>query len=176
MAGLRIFESSGYVSPKVMGIGSPEDFQHDRWFAGDDDATVYHTLIGITGLKVANPAKIIEILKKAKYLFGDIHLDRFFQVNVLRNQFYSDLHYEFLEDTINYIRTGKRKMNIRMWQQLLSVKRGKLSKKYTSKTAYSMKPECYRHLSLQQWVSPDDGLMDLVYTLYIIFGKYTAWE
>ena len=67
MAGLRIFESSGYVSPKVMGIGSPEDFQHDRWFAGDDDATVYHTLIGITGLKVANPAKIIEILKNAGY-------------------------------------------------------------------------------------------------------------
>ena len=176
MVGVNIYECSGFVSPKSFKECNNENYAYDKWTAGDNDATNYHTLIGLTGLKVADPKKIIEILKTAVRLFGSEALTPFVMVNMRKQQFASELHFEFLQDTLGYIRTGKRKMNIRMWMQLLSVKRGKLSKKYISANAYTMKPECYRNLGIREWVSHDDGLVDLVYSLYIIFGKYTAWE
>lgn len=171
---LRIFEPSGFVTRKPLSVLNPSADDWDRTVAGDAKAGMYHTLIGANGVTSMSPSDILAMLRHIVPLFGSLNLHNFFYLNFTRNEFYSDLHYEFLKDTVEFIKTGKRSMSIRTWMQLLSVPRGKMSKKYVGNTTYTMKPNYYQSLSIQQWISQDNGFVDLVYSLHIIFGKYTA--
>lgn len=171
---LRIFEPSGFVSRKPIQPLKPITADMDRWVEGDIHATNYHTQVGASGVVSMSPKDIINLLKHTVSLFGSLSLHDFFYLNFTRNEFYSDLHYEFLKDTVDFIKTGKRSMRIHTWMQMLSVPKKKISKKYVGNTTYTMKSDYYRNLTIQQWIGQDDGFVDLIYSLYIIFGKYTA--
>lgn len=171
MQPVKIYGSSGFVAPLHQRPGGRrQDF--DLWLDGDSDASIFHTLPGLTFRNSLDGAKTIEIGRKASELFGGTELFDFVNKNLLFNRFKSDLHYRFMCDTIEYIQTGKRSMSIHTWQQLLVSPNGSLTKKVHTKTAYSMKSDCYRNISVMQWLSHEGGLLDLVISLYIIFGKY----
>lgn len=170
MRAVKIWTGSGFVSPlfHVNGEYPRTDVRVD----GDDDATFYHTLPGLTFRNYMDAKKTIEIARKAVSLFGGTDLFNFIHANMQYNRFKSDLHYRFLQDTLEFIKTGKRGMSIHTWMSLLSVKEETLTKKVVAKTAYSMKSDLYRNVSVMQWLSHEGGLQDLVISLYIIFGKY----
>lgn len=171
MRAVKIWNSSGFVTPIATIPGSLHQ-QFDEWTSGDSDASVYHTLPGLTFRNYADAAKTIEIARKAVSLFGGTDLFNFVHTNLLYNRFKSDLHYRFLNDTLDYIKTGKRTMSILTWMRLLISPTQGISKKHASKTAYTMNSDCYRNVTVMNWLSRDGGLQDLVITLYIIFGKY----
>lgn len=173
MAAVRVWSNSGYVTPmssrQSMGnLGTCVEVI----MKGDEDCSTYHTLPGVSFIKHLAPKKTIEIARKAVYLFGGINLYGFITLNLMRNQFKSDLHFKFLEDTINYINTGKRSVNIQMWMQLLSAPSKSFSKKLQAKTTYTMKSDYYRNACLTKWLAHEGGLQDLIIALYIIFGNY----
>ena len=170
MRTVKLWQASGFVSPLLHVNG--EYPRCDEWMEGDDDATTYHTLPGLTFRNYMDAKKTIEIARKAVSLFGGTDLFNFIHANMQYNRFKSDLHYRFLQDTLEYIKTGKRSMSIHTWMSLLSVKEKTLTKKQAPKTAYSMKSDLYRNVSVMQWLTHDGGLQDLVLSLYIIFGKY----
>lgn len=170
MRAVKIWGSSGFVTPIVHIHGEYPKF--DQWVDGDDDASVYHTLPGLTFRNFTDAKKTIEIARKATSLLGGTDLFNFVHSNLQYNRFKSDLHYRFLNDTIDFIKTGKRTMSILMWMQMLSVPSERISKKHAAKTAYTMKSDCYRNISVMKWLSHEGGLQDLVISLYIIFGKY----
>ena len=170
MRAVKIWGNSGFVTP--LGYSNGHYPRHDQWLLGDDDCTNYHTLPGISFANHLDAKKILEIVRKAVSLFGGERLENFIHTNLLRNQFKSDLHFKFLVDTIDFIKTGVRSMNIQMWMQLLSVPTQSIDKKLQAKSTYTMKPDYYRGASISNWLQHQGGLQDLIITLYIIFGKY----
>ena len=168
MLGVKFYEASGYYAPVAL---APNEI---TFTGGDKHATNYHTLVGVNGLKVTSPKIILEIIKRAGKLFGSPSFSKFLVLNKSRNSFRSRLHFEFLEDTAEFIRTGKRRMSIRMWMSLLCVGSSKIDKKHKEETVYSMKLGKPSELTLANWVKREEGLVDLIYTMYIIFGEYTV--
>lgn len=84
---------------------------------------------------------------------------------------------EFLEDTINFIHTGKREMSVDNWKPLLETsealhKAGQLYRvkreRFSYPVAYPMS-EC-----LSRWCAHHNGLQDMVCTLDILFGEMTV--
>ena len=170
MRAVKVWQNSGFVSPLIHLNGMYP--KYDEWCEGDTDASVYHTLPGLTFRNYADAKKTIEIARKAASLFGGVDLFGFIQTNLQRGYFKTDLHFRFLQDTVEYIKTGRRNMSIHTWMQLLVVPGQSISKKHLAKTAYSMKSDSYRNVSVMQWLTHEGGLQDLVLSLYIIFGKY----
>lgn len=170
MPAVKIYYKSGFVTGLPFKPNTIE--RYDEWCNGDSDASTYHTLPGIAFRNHLDPKKTIEIARKAVSLFGGVSLFGFINLNLIRNRFESDLHFKFLEDTVNYINTGVRSMSIEMWTQLLVVPNKSFTKHEAYKTTYSMKSDLYRKASIPQWLSHPDGLHDLILSLYIIFGKH----
>lgn len=170
MPAVKIYGHSGFVTaiPRT-GSGYP---QYDEWTSGDAQASIYHTLPGMSFRNHTDPKKTIEIARKAVELFGNNSLFGFFNLNVLRNRFKTDLHFKFLEDTLKFISTGVRSMNIQMWMQLLVVPNKSFDKELIGKTTYTMNSDLYRKATITEWLSKPNGLQDLVYSLYIIFGTH----
>ncbi len=171
MQPVNIWGSSGYVSPIILRRGCVND-GFDVWIDGDSDASTFHTLPGLTFRNSLNGEQILAVARKACELFSGSDLFSFIHANMMYNRFKTDLHYRFLDDTINFIKTGKRGMSIFTWMQLLIVPSKSFTKKVAPKTTYSMKLDCYRGVSVMRWLKHDGGLQDLIISLYIIFGKY----
>lgn len=141
---------------------------------GDKEASELPSIIGLSGLKIANASDTIRVIKLAKRLFGGNSLCPFFGLNFTHNHFKSQLHYEFFVDTCNYIITGKRAMSIRMWTQQLTSKGYGNRGDYSSEFTYTMKSHERPLCTLSNWLSHKDGIVDLVFTMYILFGAYTT--
>jgi hypothetical protein len=89
-----------------------------------------------------------------------------------------ELHAEFVEDTLKFILTGKRKMTVTNWESLLT-----LSDITTNVTAHSKQinefftnPDTKQTINLKltdvliRWCSHEGGFEDLVQTLHVLFG------
>lgn len=119
-----------------------------------------------------------QILKLALEAFGT---KSFYDWCVLQSDspYMSEMHKRFLNDTFNFIETGKRSVNILSWMKLITVK--ELSKNdevpvYQYQKFFGMtSPIQFRrehNLStiLTLWVSQPGGFDDLVGSLHIFFG------
>ena len=90
----------------------------------------------------------------------------------------SDLHMQFLNDTIDFILTGKRSLTVWQWYSLIKADTTSLQAKPTTFAAKRL-TENYRGLFdnesiVQQWVSQPYGYEDLITTLFVILGERTA--
>jgi hypothetical protein len=93
-----------------------------------------------------------------------------------------ELHAEFIEDTLDFIMTGKRKLHLTSWLPLLT-----LSDLNTNVTVPSEKIKTFfvepetkvaRNVKLidvlQRWCSHEGGFEDMIQTLHILFGDIIA--
>ncbi len=170
MPNLIVWASGGYTTFDTSLRPGYVDY-HD-WRSGDEQVNDFAITPSLEIIDKTHPELILEIVKKAVQLFGSNNLYSFVQANLLYNRFKSDLHWEFLKDTIQFIKTGKRSMSMSTWQSLLVLPNGKLSKTHSPKTTYSMNPSEYSGATIQKWLTQDNGLADLTYSMRIIFGRY----
>lgn len=76
---------------------------------------------------------------------------------------------EFLEDTVNYIQTGQRKMLILNWIELMDEVDARERPAVAHASVVSMSNSKTVQV-LQAWCAHTDGIEDLVQTLYVLFG------
>lgn len=170
MPNLIVWASGGYTT--FCTLPKPGYTDHYDWRPGDERVNDFYATPSLKIIDKTSPQLIIDIAKKAVELFGNNNLYSFMQSNLIYNRFKSDLHWEFLKDTIQFIQTGKRSMSISTWESLLIIPNGTLSKTHAPKTTYSMNPAEYSGATIQKWLTQDNGLADLVYSMRIIFGRY----
>jgi hypothetical protein len=123
-----------------------------------------------------------EIILVAATAFGTINFYSWC-IMQLKSPNFGKLHSDFIDDTLNYIKTGERRMSLEAWVNLLNRKETDTSidnVNALSVTARSFfKPEYSNSMEnmllqdiLTLWVSHPNGFEDLVYSMHVFFGKY----
>ncbi len=111
-----------------------------------------------------------QAFKRASLLFGDFYF--WLKLQFTGNDNVYDLNLAFLEDTVRFIRTGKREMSITAWAGLLMdnpdpvygcANNDRLKKLNIIDTA-----EFDNYIGM--WCHWDNGLHDMLCTLNIVFG------
>ena len=119
-----------------------------------------------------------KVLKTALIAFGTLS---FFDWCNLQNKniYFTALHKKFLNDTFNFIQTGKRSVANTTWQSLLSMKEATPK---DSETPFEINeffrinegPNCRRSFRLSdnvnEWVMQENGFEDLLMTVHLLFG------
>ena len=92
----------------------------------------------------------------------------------------TDTHVRFLNDTLDFIKTGSRQIEIQTWERLIGYfKADTVSIKpsqFNYKDYFGMGKPALFHKPLgitnaiQAWVSQPGGMEDMIYTLKILFG------
>lgn len=121
------------------------------------------------------------VIRIALRSFGTMSLSNWLLAN-LRSPAFSQLHADFVSDTINFVRTGKRVYPIQTWERMIHPGANDPNKPsdYT-REAYS-NLGCSSAVDLircdttmldfiHQWVCRHKGFVDLLYTLNILFGE-----
>lgn len=130
------------------------------------------------------------VLTAAKHAFGVESLLAW--CDIQRNtQFLTTMHRKYIHDTLNYIATGYRGINTESWINLIEIrdvtdvdKRVEYNpSRYFDLTANNVPTTAIRDddyvgvlpkdllKCIVAWVSHPTGFTDLIYSLYIIFGK-----
>lgn len=103
----------------------------------------------------------------------------------LRSPVAAQSHRDFLDDTLCFIMTGRRKVQHEMWHALVNLDDSGTKSHELSKTAQefflyyesgSNSPRVEKHSRelnrvLQRWVSQPGGMEDLLNTLHVLFGN-----
>lgn len=108
-----------------------------------------------------------KLLKVAFKSFGTLS---FYDWLVLQMQsnYFTNMHRDFILDTINFIYTGKRKVQVSQWVNLLDT---------SDNSGKPLNPIDFTDYSkdilinIHMWVSNERGFQDLLITLYVIFGS-----
>lgn len=119
-----------------------------------------------------------QILKTSLESFGT---DSFYEFCKIQTQspYFTEMHRRFMNDTFNFITTGKRTLNIFSWMKLIECKEPKTNDDqiaYTYDQFFGTnKPLNFRRdvsvvNAVQSWVSNVNGFDDMLGTLHIFFG------
>lgn len=106
------------------------------------------------------------ISEGARLLGGDFKY--FLAYNASMNDRVYGLNFEYLVDTANFIRTGRRKLSNTTWIELLLEKPEPSLGIANQKRYLSVHKE--DSLTLGQWLAQPDGFEDFLTTLHILFG------
>lgn len=119
------------------------------------------------------------VFRQAKQAFGTPWFDQWFQAQ-LTSPFVGALQRDFLDDTLDYLERGKRKMALENWAPLLEIANADEGLMQPSETAAKFfrlgkyRNGLNRALSvedvIQSWCSIPNGFEDLLGTLHILFG------
>lgn len=115
---------------------------------------------------------ISAVIKRAGALFGP-DFNQWLKIQSPHNPYIYGVNRDFLEDTVNYIRTGVRKMPIHLWRELLVEKPRERSAVEANVKTSPIQPLGRGDDHLGGWLSHPEGLSDLICTLHILFG-YTV--
>ena len=95
----------------------------------------------------------------------------------------TDMHRRFINDTLNFITTGKRAMNVQTWGNLIRVRdvtsRDSTPEIVKDKFFNLSQPIQFRNKGtfvevLPRWVVREGGFADLACTLHVFFGDYES--
>lgn len=92
------------------------------------------------------------------------------------NPYLYGYNYDFLQDTVNYIATGKRQLSIQAWKELM-FEHMPPSGDYKTRSRFVVKPEAVEFINkdvsevVSQWCSHPNGFEDLLLSMVMIFGK-----
>jgi hypothetical protein len=125
-----------------------------------------------------------EILTTAIAAFGTVFFD-FWVLAQYKSDTTGSLHGKFLEDTILFIRTGKREMNLETWASLLQItdEGNNIGNLPDSIAEYfGMNTPGTNRIRrsiptievIQDWCSKPGGLEDMLGTLHILFGRISV--
>lgn len=123
-----------------------------------------------------------EVLLTTFRAFGTINFHSWCLLQ-LKSPNFSNLHIEFLNDTVRFIQTGERKMNVETWTSLLNQLEVKDSigkhRELSSELKSFFQPEysnTMENMLLQDiitlWTSRHNGFEDLIMSMHVFFGKY----
>lgn len=115
--------------------------------------------------------------------FGEVPNFNHWYRNQFTSPYLSDLHVEFLRDTIRYLLTGTRKYSLEVWDSI--IKRGEIvtpnagdddedERKFfgISSSGVYRKPKIVKIPDIVTlFMEKKNGAADLLYTAYILFGK-----
>lgn len=115
------------------------------------------------------------VLKLAKEVFGvENGFSSWFKQQE-NSRYLTNLHREFLNDTIRYLDSGVRQVGIESWYGLIkSSSYQDQNKKVKLDMSRYFNPQNTNHnvvSDIQNWVMKDDGFKDLIYFLGIVFGE-----
>jgi hypothetical protein len=127
------------------------------------------------------------VLSVAKRAFGEKSLHHWCELQ-RHSPYLTTMHRRFIYDTLGYIYSGRREVSVDSWMNLIEARditdvdtrvvydpSGYFNLKHNdSMRASSLRPQEVPpdlNGAICSWVSQTDGFKDLVYTLYIIFGK-----
>jgi hypothetical protein len=120
-----------------------------------------------------------KILIAALDAFGDKNFLSWFEAQ-LQSPAVGDVHLRFLDDTLRFIRTGRRTMSLETWSSFLQM--NDAGERPTDLTDYAneyfvvrMGPRgdrscCSLVNTIQEWLSQPGGVEDLLGTLHLLFG------
>lgn len=138
----------------------------------EGDATVA-TLYELYSDRLVNSTAWVyrkRVLDAALRLFGKVDEWLLLQSS---NAHLSGYNLEFIQDTLNFTRTGKRQMTIETWLELLhernDVQQGTLDAR-APKTYFTLEAGENTPQLLQNWCAQRGGFQDLVSTLHVMFG------
>lgn len=92
------------------------------------------------------------------------------------NAYITEHNYAFLQDTVRFIATGRRRLSIHTWPMLLTAEPASGLQLIEDRRVIS---ELFKDLGLstnnnnvlQKWLSQENGFDDLMYTLNMLFGS-----
>lgn len=110
------------------------------------------------------------VIKRACILFGDFNY--WLNLQFAGNDNIYDLNLAFLEDTVGFIRTGKREMSIQNWQSLLLENPDPVYGCASPERLKALKIVDASEFSnfIGQWCHWDGGFNDMLCTLNTVFG------
>lgn len=93
-----------------------------------------------------------------------------------QNGMVQDYNYEFLQDTIRFIATGKRRMNLFVWQDLIihqpeHALKGVEHRHEIADQFKSLALSTSFDAMFQRWISHPGGFDDLMMSLHLMFGR-----
>lgn len=106
----------------------------------------------------------------AARVFGDFNKWLMLQLNVNDRVF--DLNLRFLEDTVQYIRTGHRSTSVENWLMLLMDNHGPqegIASVARGRSSISVSPGEFKNF-IADWCQWPDGFDDMVCTMHVLFG------
>lgn len=118
-----------------------------------------------------------EVIETCIRLYGDFY--RWLQYQLIMNRFVYGVNQEFLIDTLWYIKTGERKVMLPVWESIITqypdlgdVKPKRLEDTMVesflkSGSNYDNPYSGY----ITEWTSHPDGIYDMLYTTYLLFGR-----
>lgn len=165
----------GYVARATplsyYGFGESDDVAHEFVdVSASGNVEELYRLYMTRGANAGKWAFRRRVIYHCALLFGDFK--DWLTLQVVRNDNIYGLNLSFLHDTVQYIRTGKRDMNIHTWKELLL--------DYPDPqigAASRHRLESFRLLDgefdnyIGQWCSHPNGLEDMLWTAHVLFGS-----
>ena len=120
------------------------------------------------------------VVAAAKYAFG-LDFLQWYRCQ-LAEGFVSDLHLKFLDDTMQFIMSGRRELDLMTWISLIE-QAGVQDERAFSETSVSFFGKYFPGIQnsalmrtdtvdvLQEWVSQENGFQDLLLSLRVLFGN-----
>lgn len=133
-------------------------------------ATLYELYVNRT-VNTTAWAYRAKVLETALRLFGNFDEWLLLQSS---NSHLSGYNLEFIQDTLNFIRTGQREMSLETWLELLHEQddiKASAVDMHAPKRYFSLQAGENTVQILQNWCAQPGGFQDLVCTLQILFGR-----
>lgn len=113
-------------------------------------------------------------LKTMAKLYGNFHLWVYSQA--VQNPYCYDMAFEFLCDTLDYIITGKRRLSVQTWLELLQEHtEQRISIDHYGRYEKDIKPRLEKigmdENALAKWCQRPEGFTDLLFSSNIFFGR-----
>lgn len=98
--------------------------------------------------------------------------------NQYNSPYLSDVHLDFLRDTIGFIYGKPRKYFVEVWDDLLDrtdIKHRPIHKELIEREFFGITETHIRPVLVEdvikEWATKENGLADMLYTLFLLFGK-----
>lgn len=122
-----------------------------------------------------------KILQVAFEAFGTISFFDWIAVQ-LKGPSTGDMHIEFLKDTMKFIMTGKRKLSLHSWTDVLTLSSITSNETVTEAeiASFFVNADTKQGMNIQlidviqRWCAQEGGFEDLVQTLHVLFGSIKA--
>lgn len=141
--------------------------------AGDTEVDRLYKELTADSPKVSSWEFRVDAMRAAKRLFG-INLASWIS-NQVESEYVTEQARAFIIDTLSFMRTGQRSIHPRNWVDILIIDPVALTHipKRPLVPAYSLLKSEYQadFNYIESWLKQPDGLLDLVYSLYIVFGS-----
>jgi len=161
----RGFTASLVMYPTIADIRTAEDIDADA-----EVATLYNMYLSrnVQGDSWGFRARVIEA---AARLFGDFRL--WCVLQAAHNDHVYELNFDYIVDTLNFIRTGDRTISALTMKELLlerpNARHGVATPARAERLGVADPKEFENFLG--KWIAYEDGFEDLLLTLHVFFGR-----